>query len=264
MHALISLYPSNEALAFTRSQTRCGRVSIGKTRGMASNLAYHGSTAIYFANHAGNSIYNAYVDRPAMLDLIGEVAGKRILDAGCGAGHYTASLVDRGAFVLGVEGSAELVEHARARLGDRAEVRQHDLNTPLNYLADGIFDGVVCALVLHHLHARPLFLREMFRVLRPGGWFALSTTHPTGDWRHFEDSYFSQEWVDLMMPDGRHSIRFQRMSLEIIIGELLSAGFILERLVEPRPIEALCEVNWTAYDDRVRKPSLLAFRLRRP
>lgn len=48
----------------------------------------------------------------------------------------------------------------------------------------------------------------------PGGWFALSTTHPTMDWRHFEDSCFLHEWVDLMMRDGKHSIRSQRMSLE--------------------------------------------------
>jgi len=231
---------------------------------MPVNLAYHGSNADYFANHAEKGTWNAYVDRPAMLNLIGEVAGKRILDAGCGAGHYAAALVERGASVLGVEGSAELVAHARARLGDRAEVRQHDLNTPLDIVADAAFDGVLCALVLHHLQARSEFLREVFRVLRPGGWFALSTTHPTSDWRHFEDSYFSQEWVDLIMRDGKHSIRYQRMSLETILNEVLSAGFILERLVEPRPADALREINQAAYDNLTRNPSLLALRLRRP
>lgn len=87
---------------------------------------------------------------------------------------------------------------------------------------------MLCGLALHHLRARALFLDEVSRVLRPGGWFALSTTHPTSDWRHFEDSYFSSERVDLTMRDGRHSIRYQRMSLETIVEELLSAGFILE------------------------------------
>jgi 2-polyprenyl-3-methyl-5-hydroxy-6-metoxy-1,4-benzoquinol methylase len=168
---------------------------------MPSNLAYHGSLGDYFANRAENGAYNAYVDRPAMLKLAGEVAGQRILDAGCGAGHYAATLVERGASVLGLEGSPELVAHARTRLGERAEVRRHDLNTPLDTVADASFDGVLCALVLHHLPAREQFLREVFRVIRPGGWFALSTSHPTSDWRHFEDSYFSEEWVDLMMRD---------------------------------------------------------------
>lgn len=231
---------------------------------MSSNFAYHGSNGHYFASQAESSTYNAYLDRPAMLDLIGQVAGEKVLDAGCGAGHYTAALVERGASVLGLEGSAELIAHARARLGDRAVIRQHDLNTPMSEVGDETFDGVVCALVLHHLDSRAVFLREVFRVLRPGGWFVLSTTHPTSDWRHFDDSYFSQEWVDLMMRDGKHSIRYQRMSLGIVIGELLSAGFVLERLVEPRPIEALREINRTVYEDLARKPSLLALRLHRP
>jgi 2-polyprenyl-3-methyl-5-hydroxy-6-metoxy-1,4-benzoquinol methylase len=231
---------------------------------MPSNHAYHGSLGDFFAQRAENGTYNAYVDRPSMLELAGDVAGQRILDVGCGAGHYAEALVDQGASVLGLEGSAELIAHACTRLGERAEFHQHDLNTPLDTLADASFDGVLCALVLHHLSARELFLREVFRVLRPGGWFALSTSHPTSDWQHFKDSYFSQEWVDLEMRDGNHAIHYQRMTLEMIINEVLSAGFVLERLVEPRPVEALRQVDPTAYADLNQKPSFLALRLRRP
>lgn len=231
---------------------------------MSSEFAYHGSDGDYFAAHVETGTWNSYVDRPTLLGLIGDVAGQRILDAGCGAGHYATALVERGASVLGLDGSATLVSHTRTRLGDQAEVLQHDLNTPLDFLADATFDGVVCALVLHHLRSRPQFLREVFRVLRPGGWLTLSTTHPTFDWRHFGNTYFSREWVELIMRDGEHSIRYQRMSLQTILEELLSAGFVLERLVESRPNEALREKNPKAYDDLNREPSLLALRLHRP
>ncbi|GAB3911722.1 SAM-dependent methyltransferase [Microlunatus endophyticus] len=231
---------------------------------MSSNLAYHGPTGDYFADNAATGTWNAYIDRPAMLDLIGNVDGQQILDAGCGAGHHAASLVDRGASVLGLEGSAALVEHARSRLDDRAEIRHCDLDEPLDTLADSSFDGVLCALVLHHLRSRTKFLSEVFRVLRPGGWFAISTTHPTSDWQCFNDSYFSQEWVDLALRDGTHTIHYQRMTLEAILSEVLSAGFVLERLVEPRPAETLREVNPAAYNELLQHPSLLALRLRRP
>lgn len=233
---------------------------------MSSNLAYHGPDGDYFAEHAdtGTGTWNSYVDRPTMLALIGDVSGQRVLDAGSGAGHYTIALVERGASVLGLEGSSVLIAHARRRLGDRAEVIMHDLDTPLDLLADASFDGVVCALVLHHLRDRPQFLGELLRVLRPGGWLALSTTHPTFDWTHFGDSYFSQEWVELKMTDDKHSIRYQRMSLETILGELLSAGFVLDRLVESRPDESLRERRQEAYDDLHRHPSLIALRLHRP
>ncbi len=231
---------------------------------MPSNLAYHGSLGQHFIGHAANNAYNAHIDRPAMLELAGEVTGQRVLDAGCGPGFYATALVERGAAVLGLEGSAELVAHARGRLGDRAEIRQHDLNTPLDGIADASFDGVLCALVLHHLADRDQFLRELFRVLRPGGWLVLSTTHPTADWQHFKDSYYSTDWVDLVTSDGTHSVRLQQMSIEAVIGELLAAGFVLERLVEPRPIEAYREVDPERFAQLTRRPTLLALRLHRP
>lgn len=231
---------------------------------MPANLAYHGSDGDYFASHVDTGTWNRYVDRPTMLGLIGDVAGQRLLDAGCGAGHYATALVDRGASVLGLEGSAALAGHARARLGDRAEVIEHDLDTPLDLLGDASIDGVVCALVLHHLRHRAQFLAEVFRVLRPDGWLALSTTHPTFDWAHFGGDYFSTDWVQMTMRDGRHAIRYQRLTLETLVGELLTAGFVLERLVESRPDETLREKNPEAYADLHQHPSLLALRLRRP
>ncbi|MFY1633930.1 class I SAM-dependent methyltransferase [Solwaraspora sp. WMMB335] len=79
----------------------------------------------HFARHADTSPYNAYVDRPAMLALAGDVGGQRILDVGCGAGHYAAELLSRGAEVVGIDDSATLLAHARRRLGDRADLHRH-------------------------------------------------------------------------------------------------------------------------------------------
>lgn len=54
------------------------------------------------------------------------------------------------------------------------------------------------------------------------------------------------------------------MSLETLVTEALAAGFVLERLIEPRPVEALRAINPAAYDRHTQHPSLLALRLRRP
>ncbi|MFB6782076.1 class I SAM-dependent methyltransferase [Streptomyces sp. NPDC056352] len=73
----------------------------------------------------------AHTDRPAMLAPAGDVAGLKILDVGCGAGHYAAELLAGGAEVVGIDGSATLLSHARERLGDRGELRMHDAEKPL-------------------------------------------------------------------------------------------------------------------------------------
>ena len=54
-----------------------------------------------FLDHAQGGFYNAHYDRPACLALLGDVAGKRVLDAACGPGLYAAELIGRGAQVVG-------------------------------------------------------------------------------------------------------------------------------------------------------------------
>ena len=56
------------------------------------------------ANETG--FVHAYYERPAMLALAGDVAGRRILDAGCGSGPLFAALRDRGAIMTGIDKSA--------------------------------------------------------------------------------------------------------------------------------------------------------------
>jgi 2-polyprenyl-3-methyl-5-hydroxy-6-metoxy-1,4-benzoquinol methylase len=58
------------------------------------------SFAEAYPAEAETGLINAHYERPAILDLAGDVAGRRILDAGCGSGPLSAALRDRGATVL--------------------------------------------------------------------------------------------------------------------------------------------------------------------
>jgi SAM-dependent methyltransferase len=218
--------------------------------------------ADYFDAHATGSAFNAFYDRPAMLDLAGDVRGRHVLDAGAGAGHYSVELARRGARVVAVEGSARMIEHFRRRVGDAVPVHRHDLELPMPFLADGGFDGVVLALVVHHVDRRAQLLRELRRLLRPGGWLVLSTHHPTADWLRHGGGYFAVERVAAPFRRGTDTVPIWRMPLGVLLDEVCAAGFRLDRLVEPRPVPALRERDPAGYERLCREPAFIAFRFR--
>ncbi|GAB3119048.1 hypothetical protein GCM10027160_32340 [Streptomyces calidiresistens] len=73
---------------------------------------YDGFAEAYTAETENNPV-NAHYERPAMPALAGDVAGRRILDAGCGTGLLAAALRGRGAVVTGIDASAGMLVLAR-------------------------------------------------------------------------------------------------------------------------------------------------------
>ena len=228
--------------------------------------AWYDDMATWFDEQCVDGFYNAHYDRPTVLALIGAVAGRRILDAGCGGGHYIAHLLDAGAQVVGVDGSTELLGRARARLGDEVQLVHCDLNDPLPMFDDESFDGVVLALVYHHIDNRLQLLSELRRILKRGGWMVLSTSHPVSDWFQSGGSYFAVEKVETFMDrrGGRWRVPFWRMPLAVLLEEVLTAGFRLERLVEHVPEPQTREIDPRIYQRLTQEPAFLALRLRRP
>src|ERR1700761_5670697 len=138
--------------------------------------AYDSFAEAYSADSEA-SLQNGYYARPATLTLAGDVAGRRILDAGCGSGPILAALRERGATVTGLDSSAGMLELARRRLGPDADLQVADLSRPLPY-PDGAFDDVIAALVLHYLEDWKAPLAELRRVLKPGGRLIVAVDHP--------------------------------------------------------------------------------------
>ncbi|MFI0462782.1 class I SAM-dependent methyltransferase [Saccharopolyspora sp. 5N102] len=214
-----------------------------------------------FAEHAEDGFYNAHYDRPACLSLLGEVAGRRVLDAACGPGLYAGELAARGAQVVGCDISERMVGLAGARV-PAGEFRVHDLAEPLDWLPDSSVDLVLFALAVEYLDDRVAALREFRRVLRPGGALVMSRMHPTGDWLRHGGNYFEPRVVEETWSRGWR-VRFWTTPLEMTCEELFQAGFVIERLLEPRPAPAGAAINAAAYDRLHREPSgFLAIRAR--
>lgn len=209
---------------------------------------------------ARNSPHNVWYDRPALLALLGDVAGLRVLDAGCGSGLYAEELLRRGAEVVAIDRSARLLDIARARVGARVRWHHHDLTKPLGWLADSSVDHVLCALVIHYLEDPVPTLREFRRVLTGDGSVVLSTHHPAGDWVRLGGSYFTDEMYEDTWSTG-WVMRYRRRPLQTIFREFAEAGFRVDDLIEPRPAPEM-EASFPEKFERLsREPGFLAFRL---
>lgn len=221
---------------------------------------YDAFAAAYQADNENNA-WNAHYERPAILALAGDVAGLRVLDAGCGGGAHAAALIDRGAILTGVDASAGLLEIARRRLEGRARLMLADLNEPLPF-EDGAFDLVIASLVMHYLADWSLPLAEFNRVLSESGRLVFSTHHPfmdhdlAGHDSYFETYRFSETW----QRGGRAiAMRFWHRPLHAMFDALKSAGFHIDVLSEPQPDPKVDTLFPAAYKSLTTKPRFLFF-----
>jgi len=215
-----------------------------------------------YAAGVDSAPYNALYERPAMLELLPNVDGARVLDAGCAAGWYAVELARRGAIVTGVDSSATLLDYAKRRiatenLGDRIDLHAADLSEPLDFIADDTFDGIVSSLVLHYIRDWGPTLREFRRILKPGGWLLFSTHHPAADARRFEPKrYLDTELIEDYW-DWVGTVRFFRRPLSGVIQPVADAGFVIEKLFEPLPIDEFRRLKPEAYESSLRWPDFL-------
>lgn len=200
--------------------------------------------------------YNALYERPAMLALLPDVRGARVLDAGCGPGWYSEQLAARGARVTSIDSSAVMMGHARARLGDGADVRHADLSRPLDF-ADASFDGIVSALTLHYLRDWSATLAEFRRILKPEGWLLFSTHHPGADAALFGTERYLEveEREDFWESVG--TVRFYHRPMCAIVNALADGGFAIQRMEEPVPTDEFRQLKPEAYARLLRQPNFL-------
>jgi ubiquinone/menaquinone biosynthesis C-methylase UbiE len=209
--------------------------------------------------------HNAYLDRPNTLRLLGDVQGKKVLDAACGPGKYAEILVEKGAQVIGFDQSPRMVELAQARQLPGAEFRVHELEKPFDFLADASLDVVLCALALDYVQDWAPTLKEFYRVLKPGGTLVISCEHPFDKYNYFKSQdYFKTEalsstWKGFGIPV---EVPTYRRSMQDMLMPLIQAGFVLEELREYQPVEEFKAHDPKGYYEKLmRFPGFMGARL---
>ena len=211
---------------------------------------------------AGYDIYRDYLNTPAFFEMLPDVEGLLGLDIGCGEGHNTRKIAGRGARVVGIDIAEAFIQHAeemdqREPLGiDYQVATALDLPFPGSY-----FDFATAVMSMMDVPETERAMAEAFRVIKPGGFFQFSITHPCFDTpyrRNLRDErgltyaievgdYFRNlngeisEWIFSAAPEElRQGLpkfkvpRFRR-TVSQWLNLLVQTGFSLERMGEPRP-----------------------------
>ena len=141
---------------------------------------YDLASASYDEAHAARtSTEITAVEEIVVLSLLRNINFDDVLDAGTGTGRYAIRLAQTGKHVAGIDVSEQMLDQARAKAGrlglDISFQRASVLAVPQ---PDESFDLVICALALAHVKDLAAAVRELVRVLRPGGHLIVSDLHP--------------------------------------------------------------------------------------
>jgi 2-polyprenyl-3-methyl-5-hydroxy-6-metoxy-1,4-benzoquinol methylase len=190
---------------------------------------------------SGYSLYHNHV-LPQMLQYLGDVAGRTILDAGCGEGYISRLLASQGAHVTAVDISARLIKMAKsqdASGGVRYIVQ--DLSKGFPNLEQP-FDLVVSNLVLNDVYNYVGYIATLGEVTKPGGRVVLSFNNPySAVFRAKAQSYYDSGVAVLYEGLSKEGVRVYHFhqTFEDYITAFREAGFLLRSLSDLHATRAI-------------------------
>ena len=224
-------------------------------------------------SRAGFDVCRDLVNTPAFFGMLPTVEGLRVLDVGCGEGHNTRLLADRGAEAIAIDISERFVRAAAVAgpgidhvIGDGAELP----------FASSSFDAVTAFMSLMDVADPERTLQEIARVLRPGGFVQFSVVHPTtstpvrhwindddgercalavGD--YFHEGPVEESWTFGAAPEEiRAAVRpfeitYARRTLSGWLNAVIAAGLEITAIAEPHADEPTAGEHPEVADTRI-------------
>lgn len=183
-----------------------------------------------------DNIYNAYLERPSLQALIGDIQGLDVVDLGCGSGVYAEYFLSQSAkSVTCIDISQEMIDIVQSKLGDKVTAYVQDLSLGLPQQAAESADIIACPLVLHYIDDLSVIFKEVYRILKPGGIMVFSTHHPFVDFQdsisgnYFQKELIKQQWDTVGEPV---EVSFYRRSLTELSQAITSNGLFISEISE--------------------------------
>ena len=188
---------------------------------------------------------------PAVDRFCGDVAGLRILDAGCGPGLRATDLATRGAKVVAADISSEMIRIARGSPHADVEYLVHDLTKPL---PGQPFDLVVSELVINDLADYTAYVATVSRALRGGGRCVMTLNNPySAVLRNKVPDYYRSGWTieyQGLASVGVHAVYHHRTMAELV--EAFSAhGLPITGMSDLRPLSDFFDEEFRSRYSRV-------------
>ena len=195
---------------------------------------------------------------PALSAMLPSVAGRRVLDLGCGSGQWAAFLAESGAAeVIGLDLSERMLEVARR---DRAHPRVTYQRASIEEAAfpDGRFDLVFSSFAFHYVEDFAGLVRRIDSWLTPGGYLVFSNEHPvylsratSEGWVKDADGTALYWALDCYGDEGlreehwlKEGVQKYHRMVSTILNDLIDAGLTIERVVEPMPDAAMLQQSY--------------------
>jgi 2-polyprenyl-3-methyl-5-hydroxy-6-metoxy-1,4-benzoquinol methylase len=205
---------------------------------------------------------------PSLRAMLPELAGKRVLDLGCGFGWFCRWAREQGAAeVTGIDVSEKMLTRARETARDPVVAyAQGDMETLS--LLHGAFDLVYSSLALHYIKDVRRLFGEIHASLTAGGAFVFSTEHPlfmAPSEPRWQEQDGHKTWpLDSYLKEGERRtdwlakgvVKYHR-SLGTTLNALIGAGFTLTHVEEWGPTDAQIAENPMLAEERDRPTFLL-------
>lgn len=213
---------------------------------------------------------NTLFEIPALFSLLPDLAGKKVLDLGCGFGDHCIKFIEAGATkVVGIDVSKRMLEIAENE-------NKHQCISYINMAIEDIstldekFDVIVSSLAMHYIENYEGVAKDVYHLLNQHGLFVFSQESPlatcfSGGNRWTKDENGKKLYVNLAdygVEGERESTWFvegvkkYHRTFSTTVNTLIQAGFCIEKMIEPLPTSEILE-KYPDYADLFHKPDFL-------